>query len=954
MGDGVKRGALTTDGGPVQAQLLADTPRKAAAFHPALWASPHAFRPAPGGEDEQPFAELRYVPSAACVRARGHGVEAGGGDSPPTPCVSVFVVADLGCEPGLRQAQQALLWLDAADGGQATPARLALLHSPSEAPSCDQMRPRDLRAGLEALAALDLLGDADGAEGTGEEDEEAAMARLERCKDRSKAEHGYEWTPECHQLARGLRIGDEGRVLRIFLRALLQLELLRRQAASSKGNAVAGGEERGGLTEAALRGEGGVLLAQGLRRDGVLARKWIYSLEEAVGAAMTAAGSARHADTPEVLGLRPGEAALVINGQLRSLGALESALDAGALGSLVTAEVQSGIAAAVLRAQPRSSAGLLHASLLLRARAAAMPPPPPPCVSSAADASLRASGAPLEAGVATAALQIVGAFDPLSQGVRPTLALLRHLTRRSEIALRLYLLPKADLGKDKLALPRPSLYRYVLPSASGDGEPPRADFAGVPTRHVYTVHLHHAEWWATELRSAADDLDNLQLAEGGAVNATYLLRGLRLRGKIGGNALHGRSAGSIQLLLSSASRLDLVSTVLPMTSNGFWQLVAPPGLYLLRTASAQGQPILQMGAEGAGAAPPDRGRPAPVALSATDAADAWASSCATVVPLGGLADGGGTLQLTALAREGTAPPGGVCTDLRFEHMARSRLDVFSIASGHLYERFLRIMMTSVLQHTAPKHTKFWLLGEFLSPRFKAELPKLAAHHGCEYGLLDYPWPEGVRPQEQKLRTIWGYKVLFLDVLFPAEVSKVVFIDADQVVRADVRELLAIDLRGAPLAMTPFCDSRASMEGFRFWKQGFWKQHLQGKPYHISALFVADLARLRVLGGGDKLRAIYQSLSADPNSLANLDQDLPNYAQHQLGIHSLPKEWLWCEAWCDDASKPAARTIDLCNNPQTKEPKLQAASRIIGETWHELDAAAAKVAASEGIGTKDEL
>ena len=87
-------------------------------------------------------------------------------------------------------------------------------------------------------------------------------------------------------------------------------------------------------------------------------------------------------------------------------------------------------------------------------------------------------------------------------------------------------------------------------------------------------------------------------------------------------------------------------------------------------------------------------------------------------------------------------------------------------------------MTSVLQHTAPKHTKFWLLGEFLSPRFKAELPKLAAHHGCEFGLLDYPWPEGVRPQEQKLRTIWGYKVLFLDVLFPAEVSKVVFIDAD--------------------------------------------------------------------------------------------------------------------------------------------------------------------------------
>ena len=30
--------------------------------------------------------------------------------------------------------------------------------------------------------------------------------------------------------------------------------------------------------------------------------------------------------------------------------------------------------------------------------------------------------------------------------------------------------------------------------------------------------------------------------------------------------------------------------------------------------------------------------------------------------------------------------------------------------------------------------------------------------------------------------------------------------------------------------------------------------------------------------GDTLRAIYDNLSRDPNSLANLDQDLPNYAQ----------------------------------------------------------------------------
>lgn len=35
--------------------------------------------------------------------------------------------------------------------------------------------------------------------------------------------------------------------------------------------------------------------------------------------------------------------------------------------------------------------------------------------------------------------------------------------------------------------------------------------------------------------------------------------------------------------------------------------------------------------------------------------------------------------------------------------------------------------------------------------------------------------------------------------------------------------------------------------------------------------------------GDSLRAIYDNLSRDPNSLSNLDQDLPNYAQTVLAI-----------------------------------------------------------------------
>ncbi|KNC77175.1 hypothetical protein SARC_10356 [Sphaeroforma arctica JP610] len=64
-------------------------------------------------------------------------------------------------------------------------------------------------------------------------------------------------------------------------------------------------------------------------------------------------------------------------------------------------------------------------------------------------------------------------------------------------------------------------------------------------------------------------------------------------------------------------------------------------------------------------------------------------------------------------------------------------------------------------------------------------------------------------------------------------------------------------------------------------------------------------------------------------------DLPNSLQPHVQIFSLPQEWLWCETWCSLETKATAKTIDLCNNPETKEPKLIAAKRIVPE-WVALD------------------
>ena len=230
---------------------------------------------------------------------------------------------------------------------------------------------------------------------------------------------------------------------------------------------------------------------------------------------------------------------------------------------------------------------------------------------------------------------------------------------------------------------------------------------------------------------------------------------------------------------------------------------------------------------------------------------------------------------------------------------------------------------------------YWILNNFLSPQFKAVLPILSNKYNFNYQLVKYKWPYWLNKQVEKQRVIWGNKILFLDVLFPPDLDRVIYVDSDQIVRTDMNELMTMDFKGAPYAFTPFCDSRIETEPYRFWHHGFWADHLRGMKYYISALFAIDLQRFRQLHGGDILRKYYQFLSRDKNSLANLDQDLPNFAQPVLPIYSLPQNWLWCETWCSDDTIEKAKTIDLCNNPLTKIPKLRIAETRVPE-WPGLD------------------
>ncbi|TMW66272.1 hypothetical protein Poli38472_004037 [Pythium oligandrum] len=566
-------------------------------------------------------------------------------------------------------------------------------------------------------------------------------------------------------------------------------------------------------------------------------------------------------------------------------------------------------------------------------------------------------------------LRVVAYVDPVSEAAQRMSSLLVMLHSQLNASVELLPLPASDYSE----FPLQRFYRYLF-----DKKPSRATsirFRRLPIKPILTMKIDTPEAWNVQVHQTTEDLDNLRVDADSpsdvraTKSASFQLESLLVYGQCRDKTFDMYSPpNGLQLVLErDIGGVHLHRDTLVMKNLGYFQLQATPGVWALHLARGRAIELFEIVSFETDESLPSmdiivgnfgsrieqllvRKRPgmeeeellAPTDGSKTEKAsdveaispDAGAIGSYWNSMLSMFGKKGATKQQEQAANDSAVVP----TTGANAGRTGETIHVFSLASGHLYERFVKIMMLSVLKRTKNPVT-FWLLENFLSPDFKHSIPALREKFGMDIRLVTYKWPNWLRQQTQKQRIIWGYKILFLDVLFPLGVQKIIYVDADQVVRADLKELWEMDLQGAPYGYTPFCDGRNV--GFQFWRQGYWKDHLRGRPYHISALYVVDLALFRQIAAGDMLRAIYDQLSADPNSLSNLDQDLPNYAQHQIRIHSLPQEWLWCESWCSDESKERAKTIDLCNNPKHKEPKLDMAKRVISgelfpESWVELD------------------
>ena len=551
------------------------------------------------------------------------------------------------------------------------------------------------------------------------------------------------------------------------------------------------------------------------------------------------------------------------------------------------------------------------------------------------------------------AIRIVASIDPAADTVQHWIPILKTLSELEGVDLLIYLNPKERLTE----LPIKRFYRQVIqssPTFDGNGKlsQPRAVFSGVPKDALLNLGMVVPPAWLVAPKESIHDLDNIKLSSvpgGQDIDAIYELEHILIEGH-SRDVTKGSPPRGAQLLLGTENEPHFTDTLV-MANLGYFQFKANPGYWQISLTPGRSSKIFNIDSSGA------KGYSAQVGDETTSVA-LMSFQGLTLFPRLSRKPGmesedvletglstksntamnylnkGASFASSALSSWGLPNLNSLTTMSSSSSTIHADINIFSVASGHLYERMLNIMMLSVLRHT--NHTvKFWFIEQFLSPSFKSFLPHLAAHYNFQYALITYKWPHWLRSQSEKQREIWGYKILFLDVLFPLSLTKVIFVDADQIVRTDLMTLNEVDLHSAPYAFTPMCSSRTEMDGFRFWTQGYWADFLQGKPYHISALYVVDLLRFRALAAGDRLRQQYHALSADPNSLSNLDQDLPNHMQHVLPIHSLDQSWLWCETWCSDESLSSAKTIDLCNNPLTKEPKLDRARRQIPE-WNGYD------------------
>lgn len=310
-----------------------------------------------------------------------------------------------------------------------------------------------------------------------------------------------------------------------------------------------------------------------------------------------------------------------------------------------------------------------------------------------------------------------------------------------------------------------SFYRYVVEpelqfEPNGELSPgPYAKFSGVPVNQLVTQILHVPENWHAQIVRCGYDLDNIKLDEiKGPVHSEYEMEYLVLEGYCH-DVYDASNPYGLQLKLGTKHHDHMIDTTI-MADKGYFQFKITPGAWVLKLHHGKSDQLYNI------------------------------SSCHginTIYIPDGIriivnSFGDHQIELGVIPEHDKAKEDIVFNDREYNKTAPilvETVNIFSIASGHLYERLLRVMIVSVMKY-AKSPIKFWFLKNYLSPQFIDFIPHMADEYGFQYEYIQYKWPRWLKKQTIKMQTIWASKILFLDAIFPVDLKKVIFIDADAV------------------------------------------------------------------------------------------------------------------------------------------------------------------------------
>jgi UDP-glucose:glycoprotein glucosyltransferase len=348
-----------------------------------------------------------------------------------------------------------------------------------------------------------------------------------------------------------------------------------------------------------------------------------------------------------------------------------------------------------------------------------------------------------EGGTATAAtvnemLQIVAVLDPLTTAAQRISPVLQMMRDNLNLPVVLMMVPTQDLAE----FPLTSFYSFVLDYdlASNIGKESGfegASFKKLPKSLLLTLKVETPEPWNVMATHWPADPDNLQDADGQLVTFNYRLRSLLLGGQC--DDMTDRSSpppNGLELQLTSlraaaegeeGSQLVQESTLV-MQNLGYFQMKCDPGVWSLNIAPGRGTKIFEI------VQPAGMGADGSVALVATPIRNVVIRDFSGTMESLNVRKREGmekrTLLLKTAAAAGEGGEGGAAgeeeeeeeeegddTDDQsgiFQAMSSmfggqegaikkavspkhqgDKIHVFSLATGKLYERMLRIMMTSV-------------------------------------------------------------------------------------------------------------------------------------------------------------------------------------------------------------------------------------------------------------------